>query len=138
MRVFQGGGTDEVTQEISPETGGIFIRVARPDAEYSAELGFFATGGAWCFLARSGTTRTPEMTGTEIIPPAEDKGEGIRRLRAMLAAELRPGEPIEATLSRIREKTGEENHWTPAHESMLTRLLAADNARPVVWKRKRA
>lgn len=136
VRMLRADGSEEITQEISPANGDLFIRVAGPDSEYSAELGFF-TAGTWCFLAKSGTTLTPAETGNELTSPAEDNGRGIRGMRAMLAGEVRPGEPLDAAAERVLDTWAKEKSWTPEREAMLRRLLAADVHLWAVRKRKR-
>ncbi len=91
----------EATLEIEPNCGKCTAAVAAAEAQYRAEIGFFNEQGVWCFLARSGLTRTPPTDGTPIATPRRDP--------------LKP-----------QACMGQE--WSPAQESRLNHLLAEDVA----------
>lgn len=102
LRVLRGDGSVESTVEIAPDAHDWNVPVSRADADYSAELGFYSRGGVWCFLARSGTTRTP---------PELELGFS------------RPG-----TSQPAMDSKRPIDSWTTAHERALMRMLARETA----------
>ena len=97
----------EATLEIEPTCGKCTAAVAASEAQYRAEIGFFNEQGVWCFLARSGLTRTPPSEGAPLAVPRRNP--------------LKPQACMEA-------------EWGPAQESRLNHLLAeevAEKARPL-------
>lgn len=106
LRIFcEATGTLERTVEIDPACGKCTAPVSQSDAQYVAELGFFNQQGVWCFLARSGSTRTaPAGSSAPIAGPATDPEK--------------PTACLDAPTSR----------WTAAQEARLNDLLADDVA----------
>ena len=109
-------GTDKVeaTLEIEPNCGKCTAAVAASEAQYHAEIGFFNEQGVWCFLARSGSTRTPPHEGAPARTPQRDP--------------LKPTRCMEA-------------EWSPAQESRLNHLLSEDvakKARPSRLRKRRS
>lgn len=108
LRVTRGDGTLETTLEILPSVGHWYVPVSQPDTDYVAELGFFAQGGIWAFVARSGSTRTPPADGGQAR-----LGSGIR------PPPSRPPAP----------KEGGTATWGVEEERMLSQLIAAESAK---------
>ncbi len=97
IRPLRGDGFAEPAVKIVPDTGRIHIPVSQADALYTAELGFFAPGEVWCFIARSSPVRT-SLDGA--------------------AAQPRPAAPL--------EQKEHAPLWTPEQEKELQRLLEQD------------
>ena len=95
-------GETKATMEIEPHCGKCTAPVPAPEAQYHAELGFFNEQGVWCFLARSGSARTPPPDGTPTIR----------------VDPLKPSPCLDADSST----------WSPAQETRLNHLLAEDVA----------
>ncbi len=104
LRVTRGDGEVECTMEILPSVGHWYVPVSQADCEYTAELGYYAHGGIWAFVAHSGSTRTPPADGG--VPKISS---GIRRPPA---AGTDPA-PI----------------WGAEEERMLGRLIAEESAK---------
>ena len=120
----------EATVEIEPGSGNVFIPAQSPDSVYSAELGFFS-GDVWCFLARSGGTRTPpelsdarESVVFATIPARISLG----KFREALASSALPGESLAATAARIQADARRHGEWTPEHERLLAEILGENAA----------
>ena len=107
LRVTQGDGPVETTVEILPSVGHWYVPVSQADCEYTAELGYFTQSGDWAFVARSGSTRTPNADGA--APKIES---GIRSA---------PG--------RESSKIVAPPAWGAEEERLLGRLLAEESAR---------
>lgn len=120
----------EATVEVEPGAGNVFIPAQSPDSGYSAELGFFAND-IWCFLARSGNTRTPPE-----LPAAHDAVVfatipaciSLGKFRDALASSARPGESLAATAARIQADARRHGEWTPEHARLLTEILGENAA----------
>ena len=133
LRIFRDGDTAESSTEIESAAGNAFIPALSPDSGYFAELGFFA-GEIWCFLARSGVTRTPpELPGTDgpalfaTIPARLSLG----KMRDLLAESALPGESLAMTAARIQNDARNHREWTPEHEHLLAEILGASAAASV-------
>jgi len=127
LRIFRGEGRLESTNEIDAGDGNCFAHVCAADAVYFAELGFFSRN-VWCFLARSGTTRTPpELPATETpvafatIPATVS----LRKMRELLSDSALSGEGVATTAARIQADARECADWTPERESLLGQILGA-------------
>ncbi|MEO6738668.1 MAG: DUF4912 domain-containing protein [Chthoniobacteraceae bacterium] len=127
LRIFREGGAGESSTEVDQGAGNVFIPAQSPDCCYFAELGFFA-GGTWCFLARSGTTRTPpELPGSDgpavfaTIPARLSLG----KMRDLLATSALPSESLAMTAARIQNEARNHAEWTPEHERLLAEILGA-------------
>lgn len=59
LRPLREDGHAEPAVEIPTGASNAHLPVSRADTFYTADIGFFAPGGVWCFIARSGPTRTP-------------------------------------------------------------------------------
>jgi hypothetical protein len=130
VRIYREDGAVESTIEIEPGAGHAFIPAQVSDGGYFAELGFFA-GKVWCFLARSGNTRTPpELPGAETppqfatIPAAVSLG----KIGDVLAQSALPGESLATTAARIQADARQHRDWTPEHELLLAAILGEDAA----------
>ncbi len=108
LRVTRGDGKVESTLEILPSVGHWYVPVSEADSDYIAELGYFALGGIWAFVARSGSTRTPPAGGVQA-----KLGSGIRPPPA------RPNVP----------KPESPATWGVEEERMLGRLIAEESAK---------
>jgi hypothetical protein len=102
IRVLRDDGQVETCIQIEPSASDWTINVGAADSTYEAELGFYSPQGVWCFLARSGRTRTPPENGQ---PP-----RSIEELRK---------------LAQRRSQQG-EGAWTPELEEKLSSLLKRD------------
>jgi hypothetical protein len=129
LRIYREGNAEAAT-EIEPGAGNAFIPAQSPDSGYSAELGFF-TGDVWCFLARSGNTRTPpelpaarETVVFATIPARISLG----KFRDALAHSALPGESLAATAARIQADARRHGEWTPEHERLLAEILGEKTA----------
>ena len=129
LRIYREGKA-ETTTSIEPGAGNVFIPAQSPDSGYFAELGFL-TGGIWCFLARSGTTRTPPelpVTNEPAVFATIPARIGLGKFRAALASSALPGESLAATAARIQSDARRHGEWTPEHESLLAEILGEDVA----------
>ena len=100
IRPLREDGFAEQPVEIPQGVSNAHIPVSQADVLYTADLGFFAPGGVWCFIAHSGATRTPP-DGSEPLP--------------------RP--------APMAKKTAPVP-WTPEQEEALQRLLEKDTLPP--------
>src|SRR6185369_8665670 len=107
LRVSRGDGTVETTIEILPSVGHWYVPVSQADCDYTAELGYFAPGGVWAFVAHSGATRTPPLNGKERL------SSGIRPPPPKPASPPPSGDP----------------EWGAEEETMLRRLIAEESAK---------
>ena len=132
LRIFLDGGAAESSTEIEPGAGNAFIPAQSPDSGYFAELGFFA-GEIWCFLARSGTTRTPPSLPSADTPavfatiPAQ---LSLGKMRGLLADSALPGESLAMTAARLQNDARNHGKWTPEHERLLVEILGASASAP--------
>ena len=130
LRIYRENGEVESIAEIQPVAGNAFVPADRTDTGYFAELGFF-TGGIWCFIARSGDTRTPPE-----IPAAHDAAVfvtiparvSLGKFRDALASSALPGESLAATAARIQSDARRHGEWTPEHERLLAEILGENAA----------
>ena len=106
LRVTREDGHVESCVEIQPAAGDWTISVTQADTIYEAELGFYTPQKVWCFLARSGSTRTPPESG-KLAPSVN----AMRRL---------VGRPPRSEV---------HGDWTTEQEEQLIDLLAKDIAR---------
>jgi hypothetical protein len=111
LRIVREDGHVEATTEIQPAAGDWTIMVSKSDASYTAELGFFCKDHVWCFLARSGSTRTPSADGQVITE------RSLVAMRALLGEDPPP------------EGSPKDLPWNSALEARLQKLLAADVAK---------
>ena len=124
LRIYRDGNA-ETTSEIEPGAGNVFIPAQSPDSGYTAELGFFS-GEVWCFLARSGGTRTPPEISAEHGPavfatiPARIS---LGKFRDALAHSALPGESLAMTAARIQGDAQRHGEWTAEHELLLAEIL---------------
>ena len=129
LRIYRENGEVESIAEIQPVAGNAFVPAGRADTGYFAELGFF-TGGIWCFLARSGETRTPPELAA--LGPAHFATIPARislgKFRDALASSALPGESLAATAARIQSDARQHGEWTPEHERLLAEILGEDVA----------
>ena len=130
LRIFRGGKAGAAIG-IESGAGNLFIPAQPPDSACIAELGFFS-GGIWCFIARSGNTRTPpELSAAPapvafaMIPARISLGE----LRDALASSALPDESLAATAARIQADARQHGEWTPEHECLLAEILGENAAR---------
>ena len=131
LRIFRDGGIVESTTEIEPDAGNWFVTVSVPDSDYVAELGFFSKG-VWCFIARSGDTRTPPKAaiadGEEqfaTIPPSVS----LRELRSLLGSSTEPGEEMAQAAARVQSAGRTHPVWTVEQERLLSQILAEEMGR---------
>ena len=131
LRIFRDGEPESSTG-IETSVGSLFIPAESADSGYVAELGFFA-GDIWCFLARSGVSRTPpELPGTVASPvfatiPAH---VGLEKMRDLVADSALPGESPAVTAARIQSDARMQDEWTPGHERLLAEILRANTSAP--------
>ena len=128
LRIFRDGGVVESTDEIQPEAGNWFVTVTRPDSVYFAELGFFSEA-VWCFIARSGETRTPPKAAFDdgaqhfaTIPPSVS----LRELRGLLASSTEAGEAMAHAAARVQSAGRIQAEWTAEQECLLSQILAEE------------
>ena len=128
LRIFRDDGAVETTVEIQPDAGNWFVTVSEPDAGYFSELGFFSDH-VWCFIARSGGTRTPPKSaaagGEELfatIPPRVS----LREMRELLTSSTRPGEEPAQTAARVQSDARAQGEWTAEQEQLLAKILAEE------------
>lgn len=127
LRIFRDDGLVETTVEIQPDAGNWFVPVSLPDCGYFAELGFFSKD-VWCFIARSGNTRTPPKSagdGEELfatIPPRVS----LRDLHDLLAESAQPGEEMAQAAARVQSDARAQGEWTVEQEQLLSQILAEE------------
>jgi hypothetical protein len=129
LRIYREGKA-EATVEIEPGSGNVFTPAQSPDSGYFAELGFF-TAGVWCFLARSGKTRTPpELAAARdaVVFATIPARISLEKFRDALAGSMRPGESLAATAARIQADARQHGGWTEEHERLLAEILGEDVA----------
>lgn len=127
LRIFSESGEAESSVEIEPGRGNAFIPARSYDSGYFAELGFFA-GEIWCFLARSGITRTPPAlpgAGMPAIFATIPAQLSLTEMRAAVAGSARSGESPAATVARIQTAARQHGEWTPEQERLLAEILGA-------------
>jgi len=127
LRFFREDGAVESSAEIRAGTGNVFVPAQSPDTAYSAELGFFE-GDIWCFVARSGTTRTPPVLLAEDSPPVFatiPSRVSLGKLGDLLAASALPGESLAMTAARVQGDARDRGAWTQEHEDLLAEILGA-------------
>lgn len=128
LRIIHDDGFPDATVEIDPAAGHWFVPVSRPDCGYFAELGFFSRG-VWCFLARSGNTRTPPEAVADADPaqfatiPARVTLDAMRR---RLASSALPGEGIAQTAARVQASARQRQEWTDEEAHLLATLLGEE------------
>ncbi len=130
LRIFRESGTPQSSTEVGPGAGNVFIPAHSPDCGYFAELGFFEAD-IWCFLARSGTTRTPpELPAAAALPvfATIPSRISLEKFRSALAHTALPGESLVMTAARIQSDAQRHGEWTPEHERLLAEILGADAA----------
>ncbi len=129
LRIFPENGAPVSSIEIASGRGHAFIPAPSADTDYFAELGF-PSGEIWCFLARSGVTRTPPaLPGAEAAPsfatiPAQ---LSLAELREATAASALPGESPAATAARIQAAARTQAAWSPEQERLLAKIFAASD-----------
>ncbi len=101
LRPLREDGFAEPTVEIPHGASNAHIPVSQADTLYTAELGFFAPGGVWCFVAHSDGTRTPP----DDTPP-------------------------HARSTTVPEAAAPPMPWTTEQERELQRLLDQDTKLP--------
>jgi hypothetical protein len=128
LRTYREDGAVESTSEVRHGAGNWFLHAGVADSGYFAELGFFSSG-IWCFLARSGNTRTPPEIPGDIesalfatIPARVSLG----KMRDALADSSRPGESLATAAARVQAHSREHDEWTPEHERLLAEILGAE------------
>jgi hypothetical protein len=124
LRIFREG-RGEATMEIDCGAGNVFIPAQSPDSAYFAELGFFASD-VWCFLARSGITRTPpELSAAResVIFATIPARIGLGKLRDTLAPASLPGERLAAAAARIQRAARLHGVCSPEQERLLGEML---------------
>ena len=129
LRIYRDGNAG-ATVEIESGPGNVFIPEQSPDSGYVAELGFFASG-VWCFLARSGETRTPpELSAAResVIFATIPARISLEKFRDALSSSMRPGESLAATAARIQTDARQHGGWTEEHERLLAEILGEDVA----------
>jgi hypothetical protein len=132
LRIFREGGEAESSTEIGSGKGNAFIPAQSPDSGYYAELGFFA-GDIWCFLSRSGVTRTPPELPGKTAPPrfaTIPANLSLVKMRDFLADSALPGESPAVTAARIQSDARQHAEWTPKHERLLAKILGITAATP--------
>jgi hypothetical protein len=117
LRIVRDDGHVEATTEIQPAAGDWTIMVSKAEASYSAELGFFCKDGVWCFLARSGSTRTPSPDDSAI------NERSFAVMRHLLG-------------SGLATDSAKDTPWNSALETKLQKLLAGDVVKMAKGKRK--
>ncbi len=132
LRIFRENGTPESSTEVGPGAGNAFIPAQSPDSGYFAELGF-CEADIWCFLARSGVTRTPpelpaaDAPATFATIPAQ---LSLGKMRDLLAASALPGESLAMTAARLQNDARNHGEWTPEHERLLAEIVGAGAGAP--------
>ncbi|MEO6785945.1 MAG: DUF4912 domain-containing protein [Chthoniobacteraceae bacterium] len=132
LRIFHEGGKAGSSTGIEAGAGNAFILADAPDSGYFAELGFYA-GVIWCFLARTGITRTPpELPSAEARPifatiPAQ---LSLGKMRDLVADSALPGESPAVTAARIQSDARQHGEWTPRHERLLAEILGVSASAP--------
>jgi uncharacterized protein len=107
IRILAKDGTVESETGIMPDAGNIYLAVKNADSSYTAELGFYAKSGVWCFISRSGIAYTPPESALDNSPSS-----------TVFATRLK-GSPI---LYRRQSASSLED------EALFSHLLAADAA----------
>jgi hypothetical protein len=124
LRTFRDGH-GEATVAIESGAGNAFIPAQSPGSAYAAELGFFS-GEVWCFIARSGHTRTPpEKTAAPapVVFATIPASVGLGQLRDSLKDTALPGESLAPAAARIQSDARRDGERTPEHESLLAEIL---------------
>jgi len=59
LRLMRANGSEEAMLEIEPMKGNCYVPVESPGESYTADLGFYETGGAWHSIATSASVDMP-------------------------------------------------------------------------------
>ncbi len=105
LRILAKDDAVETETAIQPDNGNIYLPANLPESTYSAELGFYAKGRVWCFIARSSPAHTPPA---DIAPPAPIQ-------RATIPANV----PLQSPIPNLAPPT-------PEQEKRFAQLLALD------------
>ncbi len=132
LRIFRESGEAVCSSAIEPHPGNAFIPGQTPATSYFAELGFYKSD-TWCFISRSGLTRTPPE-----LPPADQAvifatipaKVSLAKLRQVLAASALPGENLAMTAARIQNNARNHADWTEEHERLLGEILGTTGTAP--------
>ncbi len=106
LRIIAKDRSVEAETDIQPDHGNIYLPANVPDSAYTAELGFYAKSGVWCFIANSGITHTPPLNVGKPGP--------VEVVRIPAHVPLTSGQPFEK--------------WPIEKERMFIRLLSEDVA----------
>jgi len=124
LRTYRDGN-EEATVAIEPGAGNAFIPARSPDSGYTAELGFFS-GEVWCFLARSGQSRTPPekpAAPAPVVFATIPASVGLEKFRDALEDAALPGESTATAAARIQCDGRRHIEWTPERENLLAEIL---------------
>ena len=133
LKIFRGEHDQECLVEINPIARNWYVAVNHPDADYSAEIGFFDQEGAWRKIAASSVAHTPpDALAPESQPvdfatvPAHLTFE---RLLELIQARMAEGETLMAALARIagegrvQFRAGAAPTWSDEQKRLLAALL---------------
>jgi hypothetical protein len=133
IKIFRGAYDQECLVEVNPIARNWYIAVNHPDADYSAEIGYFDQEGAWRKIATSGVAHTPpDALAAETEPvdfatvPAHLTFE---RLLDLIQERMAEGETLMAALSRIagegrvQFRAGAAPTWNDEQKRLLAALL---------------
>lgn len=59
LRILRADGSEEQRIEVEPMAGGHIVETAAPNADYTAELGYYSSAGEWKSVAISAAVNTP-------------------------------------------------------------------------------
>lgn len=132
LKIWRADGAEETTVEVRPEARNWYVPVGAPDTEYSAELGYYGTDGAWIVAVKSKGARTPpealadEQHAAEFVTlPA---GMSFEQMLALVSERMAAGESLLQAIARITGsavgvRAGEAPEWTDEQRRLLATLL---------------
>ena len=132
LRIRNAEGQEENTVEIKPEARNWYVPVEHPDADYTAEIGYFDRDNNWKGILHSKVAHTPpdalaaEAQADFATVPAHLTFE---RLLELVQERMAEGESLIAALSRVagegrvQFRPGTAPTWTDEQKRLLATLL---------------
>jgi hypothetical protein len=133
LKILRADGGQETLVEINPAARNWYVPVHQPDCDYTAELGYFDSEGAWRRVANSGAAHTPPDSlapETETVDFATVPAHlTFERLLDLVQERMAEGETLLAALARVagegraRFHAGAIPSWGDEQKRLLAALL---------------
>jgi hypothetical protein len=134
LKVTSEGGEDALV-EIKPEARNWYVPVGKPATTYTAQLGWFDSGGAW----HSMVTSRPATTPADELAPEQLAAEfatvpahiAFDRMLEMVRCRMEDGETLLEAVARIAGEgriefaAGKTPTWNDEQKRLLAALLGA-------------